>query len=177
VDPDAAVEAAGVSLRIALRSGLIARGRLVTALPALPAPVETTRAATHAALREHLAFDLAMIEARHTMATPGTQAHLAACSAARSHCTRPRPDLSAPLQALLDAVTAARPRELMTWTTEQSGALLAEVEHLRRMTQLVPRLDAALERMLLPDPALAPVRVAAATPPPALAPGALVNRP
>jgi hypothetical protein len=176
VDPDAAVEAAGVSLRISLRSGLIARGRVTITWHAIPAEVAAALEAMHAALREHLGLDLAMVEARHTMATPGTRAHVDACRAARAHGTRPRPDLAGPLASLLDAVAAARRRELMTWTTEQSGALLAEVEHLRRLAQLVPRLDAALERMLLPDPTLA-LAHAPAPATPAIVAGAAVNRP
>jgi transposase len=107
-------------------------------------------------------------------AAPGTRAHDVACAAARVSAVRERPDVQGPLDALLAEVARARRSELMDWTTEQSGALLAEVDHLRRMAQLVPRLDAALERMILPDPARAG---AAAAAPVALPPGVAVSRP
>jgi len=44
----------------------------------------------HATLRAHLAHDLAMIDARQTMAPPGSRTHDLACEAARTHCTRAR---------------------------------------------------------------------------------------
>ena len=151
VDPEAAVEAAGVSLRISLRSGLVARGRVLIARPAPSPEVASALARVHEALRAHLAFDLALLEARHTMAVPGTRAHDRACAAARAHCVRERPDLQEPIDALVSEMARARRDELLGWTTEQSGTLLAEIDHLRRMVQLVPRLDAALERMVLPE--------------------------
>lgn len=152
VAPDAAVEAAGVALRVSLRAGLVARGRVMTARPEPVAALAKALDEVRDALRAHVALDLAMVDARQTMAAPGTRAHDVACAAARASAVRERPELQGPLEALLAEVARARRSELMDWTTEQSGALLAEVDHLRRMAQLVPRLDAALERMILPDP-------------------------
>lgn len=175
VDPDAAVEAAGVALRISLRAGLIARGRTLTKRPAPSPSIASALAVLHAVLRAHLEHDLSIVDARQTMAVPGTRAHDAACAAARGHCTRERADLQKPLEILLGEVESARHGELLGWTTEQSGALLAEVDHLRRMVQLVPRLDAALERMVLPDPARAAAADAVPSRPPPLLPGVAVR--
>lgn len=152
VVPDAAVEAAGVALRISLRAGLVARGRVASARPEPIAALAQALDEVHTALRTHVALGLAMVDARQTMATPGTRAHDVACAAARASAARQRPDLQVALDALLAEVARARRAELLDWTTEQSGSLLAEVDHLRRMVQLVPRMDAALERMILPDP-------------------------
>lgn len=177
IDPDAAVEAAGIALRISLRAGLIARARTLSSRPDPSPPVADALAAVHVALRAHLEHDLAVVDARQTMAVPGTRAHAAACAAARGHCMRTRADLQAPLDALLGEIARARRDELLGWSTEQSGALLAEVDHLRRMVQLTPRLDAALERMVLPDLAHAPATEPVPAGPAALAPGVDLSRP
>ena len=91
IQPDAAIEAAGVSLRISLRAGLVTRGRVTTGWASNPAPpLSAALERMHATLRAHLAHDLAMIDARQTMAPPGSRTHDLACEAARTHCTRAR---------------------------------------------------------------------------------------
>jgi len=151
IDAAAAVEAAGVALRISLRVGLMARDRATTTRPALAEPGRTQLERLRAATREHLEIDLRILAARHTMAPPGTRAHHGACRAARQHAARPRPDVAGSFVALSDYLTTARTRDLMDWPPDALSALLAELEHFRRVSELLPRLDAALERMVLPE--------------------------
>lgn len=152
LDLPAAVEAAGLALRVSLRAGIVARGRCSVPWPPLGEGVRAPLEQLRAALRARLAMGIALLEVRHTMAPPGTRAHSTACDAARAHAGRTRPDVAAPLAALVAAVATARTGELRGWPIEAGSALLAEVEHLRRMSELVPRLDDALEKMILPAP-------------------------
>lgn len=150
IDASAGIEATGLALRSVLRAGLIARDRAVIARPPLGERAQAALDALRHALRARLDFALALLDARHTMADPDTGPHREACRAARALAARPRTELEPLLAALVDAAAEARFAELLQWPPEASGAFLAEVDHLRRMTQLLTRLDAAVERMLLP---------------------------
>ena len=44
----------------------------------------------------------------------------------------------------------ARSTELADWPPAVHGAFVAEIEHLRRVTELLPSLDEYLARMILP---------------------------
>ena len=90
-----------------------------------------------------------MLEARHTMARPGSRGDRQTCAAAAA--PRPRPDLAGPLSTLERAVEAARAIELTGWPQAAPGAFVAEVEHLRRVVELLPSLDASLTQMILPQ--------------------------
>jgi len=151
IDADAAVEAAGIAARVSLRAGLIARGRATAVWPALSAAPRARLAELRQATREHLEADLRILDARHTMARPGTRAHHEARRAAAEHAARQRPDLAGSFAELVALVGEARRAELLAWPIDAAGALLAEVEHFRRIVELLPRLDAALEKMILPD--------------------------
>ena len=81
------------------------------------------------------------------MARPCSRRYREACAAVAA---RPRPDLSAALSALLRAVDTARSTELADWPPAVHGAFVAEIEHLRRVIELLPSLDEYLARMILP---------------------------
>jgi uncharacterized membrane protein YccC len=149
-DPQAAVVAAGRAARIAYRLAAVASGRSAAARPPLSEAMQTALGTVETAIRESLERALSMLEARHTMARPGSRRYREACAAAAAVAGRPRPDLSAALSALLRAVDAARSTELADWPPAAHGVFVAEIEHLRRVIELLPSLDEYLGRMILP---------------------------
>ena len=151
VDTPAAVAAAGRTVRIALRLTAICGGRSAHPGPRLPEPIQTGLAAVETAIRSWLEIALRMLEARHTMARPGSRGYRQAYAAAAAVAAQPRPDFDGPLAMLLRAVDAARSHELAGWPPAARGALVAEVEHLQRVVELVPSLDAALTQTILPQ--------------------------
>ena len=151
VAPAAAVDAAGLASRIAHRSVLIHRGRLSVAWPPLPEPTRAGLLALEAALRARLLALLAVLDARHTMAPVGSRAFTAACSAAAALTAAPLPALEAPVQQFTAGLDAVRTTALADWPPAASTALFAEDDHLRRVADLLPRLEAALRHALLPD--------------------------
>jgi hypothetical protein len=100
-----------------------------------------------AAVRAWLEVDLSLLEARHTTARPGSRGYRAAYAAAAA---QQRPDLSGLLDTLRRQLDAARSTELADWPPAAGGALVVEVEHLRRIGELLPSMDEYLERMTLP---------------------------
>ena len=158
VDTPAAVAAAGRTVRIAFRLTAIRAGRSAHPWPRLPDPVQAGLAAVETAIRAWLEIDLRTLEARHTMARPGSRGYRQASAAAAAVAAQPRPDLDGPLATLLRAVDAARSLDLAGWPPAARGALVAEVEHLRRIVELLPSLDASLTQMVLPREELLDVR-------------------
>ena len=111
VDTEAAIAAGGPTVRIGIRLAAIRGGRA-----AHPRPPESTGAAlaeVEVAIRAWLEIALGMLEARHTVARPGSRGDRQACAAAAA--ARPRPDLAGPLSTLERAVEAARAIELAGW--------------------------------------------------------------
>src|SRR5262249_16116420 len=82
VDARAAVNAVGLATRVAYRSVLIHRGRLLTPWPPLSRTTEGLLVAVESGVREYLALLLRVLEARHTTARPGSGAYRAAVAAA-----------------------------------------------------------------------------------------------
>lgn len=151
IHPQAAVEAAGLAQRIAYRAVAICRGRGSSEMPPLPPALRDPLAALGTAVRTHLELLRRILAARHTAARPGSRAYHNACTAAVAVAACPRPDLSGGLQALVDRFDTARFAELADWPAAATGALFAELEHVRRIVDLLPALDAQLVRMCLPD--------------------------
>jgi len=149
VDPHAAITAGGRAVRIAYRLAAICGGRSAHAWPHLPEAIQAAVADVEAAVRSSLDVALGMLEARHTMARPGTRRDREASAAAAAVMARPRPDLPGALSALQRAADAARFTELARWPPAARGAFVAQIEHWRRIVELLPSLDAALERMVL----------------------------
>ena len=90
-----------------------------------------------------------MCNARHHRAHTRSARHRAACDAARAAAAAPRPDLAAPLAAFVAAADAQR-RAAPPWPREAVESLMAEVDHLRRVTELLPQLEDEFERAILP---------------------------
>jgi uncharacterized membrane protein YccC len=149
-DPEAAIVVAGRAVRIGYRLAAVAGGRAATGRPPLSEAMRTALGTVETAIRESLELVRSMLEARHTMARPGSRRYREACAAAAAVAARPRPDPSAALSALLRAVDAARSSELADWPPAAHGAFVAEIEHLRRVIELLPSLDEYLARMILP---------------------------
>ena len=102
------------------------------------------------AVRAWLEIALSMLEARHTMARPGSRGYREAWAAAAAVAAQPRPDLSDALSALERTIDAARATELAEWPPATRGALVAEIEHLRRVVELLPSFGDYLEQTILP---------------------------
>jgi uncharacterized membrane protein YccC len=148
--PQEAVETAGLAQRIAYRAVAICRARVAPDLPPPPAALNAALIELTAAIRAHLEILRRILAARHTMARPGSHAYHRACLAAAGIATCPRPHLQRSLQTLLERADHARTAELAEWPPAATGALFAEVDHLRRIVELLPALDAQLVRMCLP---------------------------
>ena len=148
IDRDAAVQAGGILRRIAHRLALARRARRVER-PSLPAEALAAHAALDGAIRARLQRLREMCDARHHRAHTRSARHRAACDAARVAAAAPRPDLAAPLAAFVAAADAQR-HAAAPWPREALESLMAEVDHLRRVTELLPQLERELERAILP---------------------------
>ena len=150
VDTQAAVVAAGRGVRIGSRLAAISRERAAHRPPPLSDTMQTAVENVEAVVRTWLEIALGMLEARHTMARPGSRGYREACAAAEAVAAQPRPDLSDALSALERTIDAARATELADWPSATRGALVAEVEHVRRIVELLPSFDDYLRRIVLP---------------------------
>ena len=63
---------------------------------------------------------------------------------------QPRPDLSGARRALERSIDAGRRTDLAAWPSAARGALVAEVEHVQRVGELLPSFDDYLRQMVLP---------------------------
>lgn len=149
VDPEAAVNTAGLLRRIAHRWALIRRGRRQSDRPPLPAPVADASAAVEHAARERLTHLLRILEARHHRARPGSPPHRAACAAARALAADLPCDLAAPWRAYRAAFDAARDA-IHAWPIAARESYYAEAGHLQRIVELLPKLEAEVARAVLP---------------------------
>jgi uncharacterized membrane protein YccC len=150
VDTEAAITAGGRAVRIAYRLAALESACAAHPDHALSRPMQTALADVTAAIRGWLDVALGMLEARHTTARPGSRAYHEACAAAAAVAERPRPDLAAALGTLQRAIDEARSAELAGWPPAERGALVAELEHLQRLVELLPSFDEQLRRMILP---------------------------
>jgi uncharacterized membrane protein YccC len=132
INPDHVIEAAGTLRRIVQRLSGIASGRLALQQYALPAELQTARAACDTALRHHLQAWLEVLEEGwgldHRRALAVTE-------------RRPAEDLAAPLAALQERLSAAGGEELAAWPVEARSVLLTEIESYHRLMVLVSELD------------------------------------
>lgn len=151
IDSAAAVDAIGIAARIAYRAGLISRSRAVAPLPPLADATAALLADVQTTARDRLAADLRMLEARHTMARPGTAAHRRACERAAAIVAERRPGLAARVRAVAHHFEETHFAELTGSPPRVTGELLSAIEHYGRIAELLPRLDDALARALLPD--------------------------
>ena len=97
-----------------------------------------------------LEIDLSVLEARHTTARPGSRGDREAYAAAAAMAARPRPDLSGARRALERSIDTGRRTDLAAWPPAARGALVAEVEHVQRVGELLPSFDDYLRRFVLP---------------------------
>jgi hypothetical protein len=152
VNPEAAVNTAGLLRRIAHRWALIRRGRRHGEFPPLPAPLAAASAAVEHAARERLVRLLRILDARHHRARPGSQPHRAACAAARALATELPCDLAAPWRTYRTEFDAAR--EMMhDWPIAARESYYAESGHLQRIVELLPKLELEIARTILPGEA------------------------
>ena len=91
-----------------------------------------------------------MLEARHTTARPGSRGDREAYAAAAAMTAQPRPDLSGARRALERSIDPGRRTDLVAWPPAAREALVAEVEHVQRVGELLPSFDDYLRRMVLP---------------------------
>ena len=152
VDTQAAIVAGGRGVRIGSRLAAICRERVANPLPPPSNAMQTAVTNVETAVRAWLEIALSMLEARHTMARPGSRGYREACAAAAAVAGQPRPDLSDALSALERTIDAARATELAEWPPATRGALVAEIEHLQRIVELLPSFDDYLQQAILPRP-------------------------
>ena len=152
IDTQSAIVAAGRGVRIGSRLAAIARERAAHRLPPLSDAMQTAVENAETAVRTWLEIALGMLEARHTMARPGSRGYRRAYAAAAAVAAQPRPDLSGPLSALERTMDAARDTELAEWPPATRGAVVAEIEHLRRIVELLPLFEDYLQQAILPRP-------------------------
>jgi len=150
VDTQAAIVAGGRAVRIGYRIAAICGGRSANPRPPLSEPLQAALTSVETAIRASLELALRMLQARHTMARPGSRGYRRAYAAASALAEQPRPDLSGPLSALERTIDAARSTELAEWPPAARGALVAEIEHLQRIVELLPSLDHHLTQTILP---------------------------
>jgi fusaric acid resistance family protein len=150
VDTQAAVVAAGRGVRIGSRLAAIRRERVANPPPPLSGAMQTAVTNVETTVRAWLEIVLSMLEARHTMARPGSRGYREAWAATAAVAAQLRPDPSAALSALERTIDAARATELAEWPPATRGALVAEIEHLQRIVELLPSFDDYLERTILP---------------------------
>jgi hypothetical protein len=150
VDPDAAVDAIGIAMRIAYRAGLIARGRAIVPLPPLSAPTAALLGDLEMATRERVRSVLAMLAVRASASRPGKPGHERACARAALALGAARPDVSARVRRLVARIEETHFGELAQAPPRATGELLGAIEHYRRIGELLPRLDDELARALLP---------------------------
>jgi Fusaric acid resistance protein family len=150
VDTEAAIAAGGRAVRIAYRLAAVNSGRSAGPWPPLPESVQRSAQNVDSAIRARLESALSMLEARHTMARPGSPRYREACAAAAAVASRPRPDLYGPLITLQRAADASRFTELAQWPPAAHGALVAEIEHAGRVVELLPWFEEHLRQMILP---------------------------
>jgi hypothetical protein len=150
VDTEAAIVAAGRGVRIGTRLAAICRERAANPPPPLSDAMQTAVANVETAIRTWLEIALSMLEARHTMARPGSRGDREAYAAAAAMAAQPRPDLSGARSALERSIDAGRRTDLAAWPPAARGTLMAEVEHVRRVGELLPSFDDYLKRFVLP---------------------------
>ena len=150
VDTEAAIVAAGRGVRIGTRLAAICRERAANPPPPLSEAMQTAVANVETAIRTWLEIALSMLEARHTTARPGSRGDREAYAAAAAMAAQPRPDLSGARSALERSIDAERRTDLAAWPPAARGALMAEVEHVRRVGELLPSFDDYLRRIVLP---------------------------
>jgi hypothetical protein len=73
-DPQAATAASGRAVRIAYRLAAICSGRAAIPRPPLSEPIRTALGSVELAIRGWLESALSILDARHTMARPGSRA-------------------------------------------------------------------------------------------------------
>ena len=150
VDTEAAVVAGGRAIRIGDRIAAVCAGRSASPSPPLSEQLQTAFESVETAVRAWLELALDMLQARHTMARPGARGYRRAYASASAIAGMPRPDLSGPLGALQRTIDAARTTELAGWSPAARGALVAELEHLQRIVELLPSFDRYLRQTVLP---------------------------
>ncbi|HZR82870.1 MAG TPA: FUSC family protein [Candidatus Binatia bacterium] len=150
IDVTASVDATGIAMRVAYRAGLVARARAVAPLPALDPEFAARLAAVEDGTRAWVEILLAMVEARQTMARPEALRHRRARERAAAHLPRARPDVAAAVGELEAHLETTHFAALADVPAHTSGELLSSIGHYRRIAELLPRLDDALARAILP---------------------------
>ncbi|MGD9763846.1 MAG: FUSC family protein [Candidatus Binatia bacterium] len=152
VDPDAAVNAAGILRRLVHRYALLRRSRRTAPRPPLPAETAAALLEVERAARGRLQRLVRVLDARHHRALTTSRRHRDACAAARELAAEPAAELGAAWAAFASRIDSARRELLPAWPQAAGEAMMAEVAHLQRIVELLPKLEAELVRAVLPEP-------------------------
>jgi Fusaric acid resistance protein family len=147
VNHDAILEAAGTLRRIANRLAWIAAGRVVTSTPQLDPATESAREAVLDAIRRQLQSWLDFFSG------PDCLGAVAAKAIAREHA----PDeVATPVEQFGSRLEERQFARIESWTINQRGAILAELQSMRRLEVLMTALNRWLPQ--IPGPSSNPVR-------------------
>jgi len=132
IDHDALVRAAGTLRRIANRLAGISMGCIGEPLPRLDEETELERDAVVSAIRVRLEWWLARFEARPSFRGAG------AIAVPSSNFRR---EIASPLSKFSSLLEAQGFARITSWTVQQRGAILSELQSLRRLEFLMAELD------------------------------------
>jgi len=132
IDHDGLVRAAGTLRRIANRLAGISIGRLGEPLPRLDEETELERDAVVSAIRARLEWWLARFEARPSFHGAGAIAFPGSNS---------RREIASSLSKFSSQLEAQGFARITSWTVQQRGTILSELQSLRRLEFLMAELD------------------------------------
>jgi uncharacterized membrane protein YccC len=142
VNHESVVQAAGTLRRIANRLATLSMARILTAPPLLDDRTESAREAVLVAIRARLEAWLDLFERSASFSiSSGPVTRLAGDS---------RSEIMPPLEEFSSRLEARGFARISSWTLEQRRAILAELQHMRRLQVLMSELDRYLSSVAQP---------------------------
>jgi uncharacterized membrane protein YgaE (UPF0421/DUF939 family) len=142
VNHESVVQAAGTLRRIANRLATLSMARILTAPPPLDDRTESAREAVLVAIRARLEAWLDLFERSASFSiSSGPVTRLAGDS---------RSEIMPPLEEFSSRLEARGFARISSWTLEQRRAILAELQHMRRLQVLMSELDRYLSSVAQP---------------------------
>ena len=147
VNHNAIVEAAGTLRRIANRLAMIANARILTPVPRLDPETESASEAVFDAVRRHLESWLDFFGSADSLSPAAARAIAQANSVN---------DLEMPLEQFGTRLEERKFARIGSWSVQQRGVVLAELNSMRRLEYLISQLNRWLAQ--IPGPSSNPAR-------------------
>jgi hypothetical protein len=141
VNHESVVQAAGTLRRIANRLATLSMARILTAPPPLDDRTESAREAVLVAIRARLESWLDLFERSASFISSDAVTGLPGDS---------RSEIMPPLEEFSSRLEARGFARISSWTLEQRRAILAELQHMRRLQVLMSELDRYLPSVAQP---------------------------